>query len=195
MSFGRKQLLDKLPSNAICVEVGVWRGGFSDKIYNYKKPQHLYLVDPWLIDQDNIEGKAVNRHSFIANRSKVKTQADMDTMHLSVVERYIGNEHVTVLRKKSVEAAEIFQNETLDWVYIDGCHDYEFVLADLEAWYPKIRPEGFLCGDDFKWQHTKDGLTVKKAVEKFAHDHELKVQVVPNNQFLMRKHSVSNIET
>jgi predicted O-methyltransferase YrrM len=53
------------------------------------------------------------------------------------------------LRKPSVEAALDFKDESQDFVFIDADHSYEAVKADIEAWYPKVRPGGMLAGHDY----------------------------------------------
>ena len=38
---------------------------------------------------------------------------------------------------------------SLDFVYIDGDHTLKGTNTDLAAWWPKLRPGGWLCGDDY----------------------------------------------
>lgn len=52
-------------------------------------------------------------------------------------------------RMASVEGAEMFEDGSLDMVYIDGNHKYEFVKEDIRVWLPKIKKGGFLCGHDY----------------------------------------------
>jgi hypothetical protein len=40
-------------------------------------------------------------------------------------------------------------NGSLDFVYIDGNHRFEQVVADLAAWAPKVRPGGIVAGHDY----------------------------------------------
>jgi hypothetical protein len=49
----------------------------------------------------------------------------------------------------SVAAADLFADGSLAWVHIDARHDYESVVADINAWAPKVRPGGWLSGDDY----------------------------------------------
>lgn len=49
----------------------------------------------------------------------------------------------------SVSAATLFRDESLQWVHIDARHDYDSVLADIQAWRPKVCSGGWLSGDDF----------------------------------------------
>ena len=55
----------------------------------------------------------------------------------------------TAIRSTSVEAASRFEDGSIDAVFIDAGHEYEDVVADLEAWYPKVRRHGYLCGHDY----------------------------------------------
>jgi hypothetical protein len=48
----------------------------------------------------------------------------------------------------SAEAVKQFQDKSVDFVYIDGNHDYKYAEEDIRLWYPKVKEGGFLCGDD-----------------------------------------------
>ena len=48
-------------------------------------------------------------------------------------------------------------------VYIDGNHQYEFVKADVELCFRKVRLNGTIAGDDFFWKrsgrmHVRDAV-------------------------------------
>lgn len=58
--------------------------------------------------------------------------------------------------KDSIEWVEKFSpdaiediNEKLDFVYIDGNHDYEFVKEDIRNYYPLVKDNGIIGGHDF----------------------------------------------
>jgi predicted O-methyltransferase YrrM len=58
---------------------------------------------------------------------------------------------INPIQKPSIEAASDYEAESLDFVYIDASHDYDNVVKDINAWYPKIKPSGILAGDDYGW--------------------------------------------
>lgn len=73
------------------------------------------------------------------------------------------------MRDFSVSAAQTVPDESLDFVYIDGNHDYVNVSADMAAWWPKVRVGGIFGGHDFYSLDTPDDLCeVPKAVSEFA---------------------------
>ena len=72
-------------------------------------------------------------------------------------------DRVSLLNMESLAACKKFKDSAFDIVYIDAAHEYEPVLADLEAWFPKVKRGGFICGDDY----TAGWPGVVKAVGEF----------------------------
>lgn len=60
------------------------------------------------------------------------------------------DDRVVVILAKSTRAADLFDPETVDFCFIDADHSYESVLADIGAWWPKIKPGGQLAGHDYR---------------------------------------------
>ncbi len=148
----RRELLELIPKGSVGAEVGVWKGEFSALLLA-RELQRLYLIDPWEHRDDEGYAKAK-----FARRG----QSEMDAIYEGVVRRFAGKP-VEILRRRSTEVAQL---PALDWAYIDGDHTYSGALADLEHYWPMIKPGGFLCGDDYGvrgwWD---DGVT--KAVDAF----------------------------
>lgn len=159
---GRYAILSYIPQAGAGVEVGVWRGDFSQALLNHLKPRQLTLIDPWAHQQD------------------------ADELHQKVCQRFSANDNVKVVRSTSLEAAKAIADQSLDWVYIDGSHFYKDVLDDLNAWRPKLRNNGILFGDDYYWRDTESEYTVKKAVDEFIATVKPKSWVVFRGQFLIR---------
>jgi len=81
----------------------------------------------------------------------------------------------------SLEAAREVADGSLDLVFIDAAHDYENVLADIRAWWPKVREGGMVCGHDF--QHRFPG--VHRAVADCFN--LLQVAVMPDSVWAVEK--------
>lgn len=66
-----------------------------------------------------------------------------------VCDRLAGMGIVNVSWAGSVNAAKHQADGSLDFVFIDADHTYESVLADIDAWLPKVRSGGILAGHDY----------------------------------------------
>lgn len=81
----------------------------------------------------------------------------------------------------SLTASTRHAPETLDALFLDDDHSYEHVKAELAAWWPALKPGGWLAGHDFDWP------TVKLAVLEFAAAHQLTVLEVSQRSWQLRK--------
>lgn len=69
----------------------------------------------------------------------------------------------------SAEAANEYEDSSLDFVWIDGDHSYDAVIIDINAWLPKVKPGGWMGGHDYNHpQH--EG--VKQACCELIPDHK-----------------------
>jgi hypothetical protein len=113
-------------------------------------------------------------------------QPFMDELHTSVVARFGGVRAVEVVRAASIDAAASFEDQSVDWIYLDSNHSYEAVAADLRAWLPKVRSGGVLAGDDYHETGAwfKDG--VKRAVDEIVAEGLARLEWLRGEQFLLR---------
>jgi cephalosporin hydroxylase len=51
-----------------------------------------------------------------------------------------------------------FKDASLDFVYLDGDHQTDAVVADIDAWKPKIRKGGILAGHDINMKNVYDAM-------------------------------------
>ena len=129
---GVVQVIKKKFSNKplMGVEIGVAEGIHAESILKTLNIQKLYLIDPY--------------KSFLHYSTKQVMQ-----LFLNATRRLNPYRNKIVwIKKRSEEAVDDVPNG-LDFVYIDGNHDFEYVKKDIELYYPKIRDEGVLGGHDF----------------------------------------------
>ncbi len=151
----RAKLLRGLPKHAVVAEIGVWEGGFSQKIVEICAPSELHLIDPWQYMPE------------FANTGfgRLKNADLMEEKYQSVVALFRENPAVQVHRATSRSALSAMSDGSLDWVYVDGNHNEPFISEDLELCLRKVKPNGLICGDDYNWQSTSNGAPVRHAVE------------------------------
>jgi hypothetical protein len=74
-------------------------------------------------------------------------------LHKNVIDCGYG-EAISLIIASSGAVSRLFGDASIDWVHLDARHDYASVTADIRAWLPKIKPGGWLSGDDYdeiKW--------------------------------------------
>ncbi len=69
---------------------------------------------------------------------------------LGVFKKNVGHfPNLNIVQKPSIEAAKDFEDKSIDVCFIDAGHTYEEVLQDIDAWLPKVKSGGILCGHDY----------------------------------------------
>jgi predicted O-methyltransferase YrrM len=133
---------------AAFVEVGAYKGRstcyLAERIHEAGLHIRLDVVDTFAGDQD--VGRGDLWPEFAANLGRAGLLSD-----------------ITVHRCGSVEAASTFQDQSLDFVFIDARHTFDAVSQDLAAWWPKLRPGGLIAGHDYIYSPG-----VKAAVDRFV---------------------------
>ena len=170
-SLAREWVLWHIPRNGICAEIGVDMGKYSTQILDTAHPRELHLVDPWEHHKSPVYEKSV--YGGLGPEG----QRVMDSRYEDLLETFseeVSEGRVRFHRAYSHVAATSFEPGYFDWVYIDANHQYEFVKNDLEAYYPLVKPGGFLCGDDYGEQGWWE-IGVEDAVDEFVADKGLEL--------------------
>jgi hypothetical protein len=112
-------------------EVGVCKGQHARAMLRRNKNLKLLLIDPWT---------PYNRLS--------KEKADA-RYKLCVKNLLPYEDRIKYMKMESMEAARKVKDESLDFVYIDGLHEFDPVMMDLIMWSKKVRPGGIVSGHDY----------------------------------------------
>ena len=119
------------------VEVGV---AWAKNIIGYCEAGfEIYGIDPWKDSRDNIYRKIVSIHGCY----KVDEVYDM------AVERTKNYPNCKLIRKLSMDALDDFEDNSLDFIYIDANHGFGYVAMDLMQWSKKVRKGGIIAGHDY----------------------------------------------
>jgi hypothetical protein len=169
--FLRPSTIFIIKQNAVAklvgVEIGVKDGTNALSLLQTLPIKKLYLVDPYMPYYDG---------------STYNSEAEQK-MHYETAEKFLAQfrSKTQFLLKTSEEAAKDIPDK-LDFVYIDGNHEYSFVKKDMKLYYRKLRIGGTLSGHDYV------GLVdVRKAVDDFAKEHGMLVESGGNDWFFKKK--------
>ena len=180
----RTTLVNLLPKGGVGVEIGVFKGNFSDTILRIAQPKTLHLVDPW------ISSDAAEHRGALYGEAQ-RPQSDMDALCADVQLRFakqIEAGRVVIHREMSQSAMEKLPDESVDFVYIDGDHNERGVDLDLDLAFRKVKREGLICGDDYMlggwWR-----AGVIRATNRFIGEHfdQLAIVFACDGQFVLRK--------
>jgi len=154
------------------VEVGTWLGQSAaylavELINNGNSHNVIFdCVDTWEGSSEHLNEDGLLEFDWnipsefglpILKEKCLMTTDELYNKFLSNIEpvRHIVNP----IKMKSVDAAKLYEDSSLDLVFIDAGHSFDNVVADIEAWLPKVRPYGFIAGHDYEWDDE-----VKRAV-------------------------------
>jgi predicted O-methyltransferase YrrM len=148
-----KSIVEKFNCGSHFVEVGTWKGASASfmavEIINSRKKIKFDCVDTW---------------------DYIDTSYDIPKENYdNLFEKFLKNiepikDHVNLVKSISWDAAKRYQDNSIDFIFIDAGHDYESVRKDIVSWFPKLKYRGIMAGHDYN----NNGICrVKQAVDEF----------------------------
>jgi hypothetical protein len=148
------------------VEIGVYNGCFLLPITYMNNNILSYGIDPYKsYIQNDIED--IN----IKNKANILTTNF--TLFNDIYYRLIDNINkfnlnIKIIRDLSENVVNMFENDSIDILHIDGNHDYDYVLKDLLLYNEKIVHNGIIIIDNINWKCIKNALdTFLNSVNNF----------------------------
>lgn len=119
-------------------EIGVESGKYSKIICDNNSLDKLYCIDSWTTAYGYSEpGKGENT---MQRRYKA-------------AQEILSGYPCEIIKKTSMDAVKDFSPNSLDFVYIDANHDFDYVLEDITEWAKIVRPGGIVSGHDYVAQN------------------------------------------
>lgn len=137
------------------VEVGTETGHYAKALCAFNPGVKLYCVDAW--------------QAYNGYRDHV-FQHKLEKMYETTKER-LAKFDVEIIRDWSMDAVRRFEPESLDFVYIDANHTFDWVMQDIIEWSKRVRPGGIVSGHDFT---RRKGWHVVQAVEMYTYIHAIR---------------------
>lgn len=165
--FNFQDIYSEMVSNASdgdhFVELGVWRGGSSAfmgvEIYNSKKKIKFDAIDSY--DSINNFADSANQQLVSSDElSKIYEEAKLNLKPL------IDLGIINLIKGFTTDIVKNYEDESLDFCFIDASHDYESVKRDIIDWLPKIKNGGTLAGHDYDEYHAECHKAVNDVLGK-----------------------------
>lgn len=154
-----RQMVSSIPDNGTFVEIGslLGRGLCSVSDLILKKNLKVISVDLFNDFYEPMFDKHFPNqlNDFISN-----------------IKKYGIYEHVEIKKGPSVEIAKEIPISSVDLVFIDANHDYDFVKEDINSWYPKVKPDGIIAGHDFEWPSVKQAIDDTLGLENVSNEYQ-----------------------
>jgi len=179
-----KNLIDNINPKVI-IEVGTWKGlsaiTMAEHIKHTNKSTKIYCVDTWLgaVEFWSSHKSTPERDLLLKNGyPNIYYQFLSNVVHRKVEDIIIpfpNTSHIGYLYFKH-------QNIRADMIYIDASHEEFDVYYDIKRYMNILNINGVIFGDDYKhWEG------VKKAVDKYAYENDLDVELLENNFWVLKK--------
>lgn len=157
----RNDMFNSFPKEMKVMEIGVFRGDFSNFIFTELNPKELHMVDLFegMMDSGDVDGN---------NTSVINLNESFE----SLKNKYSTHNNVFIKKGRSIDILNEYEDNYFDLIYIDGDHSYLGVQNDLELAFKKIKNGGYICGHDYevnklKTRHNYD-FGVKQATDEFC---------------------------
>ena len=153
-----------IPTQSIGAEVGVFKGKTSRYLLENMPMLTLYMVDRWQPYQPHEQEEPPPRMSNVTK----KQWANIEKKVRKIQRKY--KDRAFIIKDDSTLAACRFVDASLDFVFIDANHKYEYVKRDIEAWLPKVKPCGLLMGHDITRADVEKAVNETGMPVSYDHD-------------------------
>jgi len=151
-------------------EVGVCWGAYSEILCQSNPDLTVYSIDPWV---------------HYPLRRNFRRAYVYEPMYQHVVQLLAPYPNSRIIRKKSMEAVLDFPDNSLDFVFIDADHRFEFVTNDIAEWSKKVRVGGIISGHDYGVgpKRISEFVHTPEVVHAWTHAHNIHPWYVLDNRY------------
>lgn len=178
-----RALIEELKPKLI-VEVGTWKGASAIHMAGICKElglgAEIVCVDTWLGNWQHW-----SRKDGVGSRADLKLVNGYPTLYFQFLSNVVASGFqsvITPLPLTGIAGAKLLAHHAVspDLIYIDGDHEYESVIADLQAWTALAPPHGVVLGDDYNWPG------VRRAVAEIVAEGRWRMELA-GGKFVLRR--------
>lgn len=143
---------------SVGAEIGVEQGIFSESLCRDNPGLTLYSIDPW--------------EAYPGYRLNISQQ--QVSQYYEEAKKRLTPYHCILIKKFSLDAMKDFPDRSLDFVYIDGNHNFQHCANDIIEWSQKIKFGGIIAGHDYVRHKRPTGMHVVEVVNAYTDAYDIK---------------------
>ncbi len=125
------------------LEIGSYLGESTYIFLESKRFNSITCLDMWAAGYD-------------ANDSSSSKMDGVEKEFDNLVESSSGI--IKKIKNSSLHIDTLFEDNSFDFIYIDGNHTYEWVKQDIEKSLPKLKRYSFIAGHDYNWPEVRKAV-------------------------------------
>ena len=165
------------------MEVGVFHGvtarNVCELLYNLHKNDFRYVGLDLFEENDENKNEVIPNTTFNnpLKRFYFKYIKKQNPYSLEAVEDLLSKfkKNVTLLKGNSNEILKNIELEKVDFIFIDGGHEYNTVKNDLAHSYRLLKNKGTILCDDL---NLSQALGVRQAIKEFSDENKIDYEIV-----------------
>ena len=144
------QIVHEIPDDGKIVEIGSFLG----------RSTHYLATSLMNANKENVKIYCVDTFEGSSEHVNLKLPKDFFSIFKENLKFFIGREMVIPCqgRSDSEDILNKFEDGSIDYIMVDGAHEHEPVLDDIENWWPKLKSDGVMLGDDFDLESVSEAV-------------------------------------
>jgi len=136
-----------------CLEIGAFEGKGSILINNYlckNSNSKLFCIDTFEVEYSKSAG------AWVKGTDKA----------YSIFQDNVENfKQIVGMKGHSDDMIRLFEDDSIDFCYVDGDHNPLQVYKDIKNLFPKMKNNSIVLFDDYLWE--LNGMKTKEGIDKF----------------------------
>lgn len=134
-------IVDQISDDGKIIEIGSFLG----------RSTHYLATSLYNVGKDNVKIYSVDTFEGSSEHMNIDLPKDFKHIFEKNLDFFIERGMVKVCqgRSDSQEILDKFEDESIDYIMVDGAHEYDAVVDDITNWWSKLKETGAMVGDDY----------------------------------------------
>tara|TARA_Y100000114_G_scaffold18391_1_gene14709 strand:+ start:104 stop:727 length:624 start_codon:yes stop_codon:yes gene_type:complete len=145
-------IVDEAADDAKILEIGSFMG----------RSTHYLATALHNADKEKVKIYALDTFEGSSEHSALKIPKNFLPMFEENLKFFIDKDVVEVIQSRSdnKDVIDRFEDGFFDYIMVDGAHEHEAVMDDIENWWPKLKDKGVMFGDDFYLEAVSEAVKI-----------------------------------